>query len=260
MVSIFAVFFGFFMSFTAIETTSESISPTPRSKPHRPTPNAFKLTILIVASLAASVNLSHINEHANRVAVFAPPAAKVAAANSELEAPAAGEVTASDVTATRDDLLVDYISWRWSVPARRAAEFVFTATRVAARESLDPLLILAIIANESSFKHMGNMGDRSVGIDPSQVNPMRSHGPMQVAGMWHPDSMPVDRNGRIRVTTTAENIVIGTQILRGHIRREGGNVKRALLRYNGSLNDGSAKYANRVLRFRTDMQKALTES
>ena len=89
---------------------------------------------------------------------------------------------------------------------------------------------------------------------------MRSHGPMQVAGMWHPDAMPVDSDGRIRVTTTVENIIIGTQILGDHMRREGGNVRRALLRYNGTLNDASAKYANRVLRFRTDMQKALTES
>lgn len=241
------------MNFTAIEATPESFSSAPTPKPHRPTSNILTLTLLVVASFAASIQLSDISERTYRAVVSSPPAAEVASAESDSSG-------AGEAAAARDEMLVEYISTRWSVPVRRAAEFVFTASRVATRESVDPLLVLAIIANESSFKHMGNIGDRSVGIDPSRVNPMRSHGPMQVAGMWHPDAMPVDSDGRIRVTTTVENIIIGTQILGDHMRREGGNVRRALLRYNGTLNDASAKYANRVLRFRTDMQKALTES
>ena len=237
------------MNFIATEASPKPSKNNPPST-HRPTSNLLT-TLLLVISFAVAMELSNLPEPTH---ITVPGVVSVASA-SVLDS----ETSLVDA-APEGDALAEYISTRWGLSAHRAAEFVMTASAFAAKESVDPLLVLAVIANESSFMHMGNIGDRTIEIDPSRVNPMRSHGPMQVAGMWHPEKMPVDSVGRIRVTTTAENIAIGTRLLGEHTRREGGNVKRALLRYNGTLNDASAKYANRVLKFRTDMQKAMLES
>lgn len=236
------------MNFIAIEASPKPSKNNPPTK-HRPTSNLLMAALLVLSSFAATLELSKV------------PTEPVV---SELRVVPVADVVESGETpadaAPESDVLAEYISTRWKLSSSRAAEFVMTATAVAAKESVDPLLVLAVIANESSFNHMGNIGDRSVEIHPSKVNPMRSHGPMQVAGMWHPDAMPVDSHGRIRVTTTAENIAIGTRLLAEYTRREGGNIKRALLRYNGTLNDASGRYANRVLKFRTDLQRAMLES
>jgi soluble lytic murein transglycosylase-like protein len=210
-----------------------------------PTRRFLSVTLLALTSYCATLVL--------------PPALVMMLQSDSTSSPAAVARPANETPAPRA-ALVEYISGRWGVDDFRAADIIGTATVVAKKESVDPLLVLAVVANESSFVHMGNRGDRSVDIPPEKVNPLYSHGPMQVAGRWHREEMPVDANGRIRVTTTTENIEIGTRLLGRYLKREGGNVTRALLRYNGTLDDEQAKYAARVLRFRRDFQRALLES
>jgi len=47
---------------------------------------------------------------------------------------------------------------------------------------------------------------------------------MQVVGRFHVEKMPVDSNGDMRVTTDAENLYIGSQILSEYLHREHGNL------------------------------------
>lgn len=167
---------------------------------------------------------------------------------------------AQAVLKERDQALIAYVSDRWNLDPGLASEIVVTANKAAAVESVDPLLVLAVIAQESTFVHTGNAGNMSESVEDSEVDPLVAHGLMQVAGRSHPEKMPVDALGRIRVTTTAENIFIGTKVLAEYLRRESGNLTRALQRYNGNMEDSSARFATKVVRYQGQLRRALLDS
>jgi soluble lytic murein transglycosylase-like protein len=92
---------------------------------------------------------------------------------------------------------------------------------------LPPDLVLAIIEVESRF-------------DPWAVSPVGAVGLMQVMPFW-PKQLGIDN----QLVRAAANIRIGCEILRFYLRREAGNWRKALARYNGSI--GRNAYAERVL-------------
>lgn len=141
--------------------------------------------------------------------------------------------------------LAHFISAEWDVPVPRALDVVQKAFSAGSTQSVDPVLILAIMAQESSFVHEGNAHAWLRGGD--EVNPMHPHGLMQVSGRWHLEKMPRDAQGEVRSTTSEENIRIGAQILHEYLVRERGDLPAALQRYNGNLGDKTKRYANSVL-------------
>lgn len=165
----------------------------------------------------------------------------------------AGRLPARDLEATA---LPQYISSRWSIATSDARELVSLARRAAESHELDPYLVLAVIARESSFRHNGNAGSLRAGVPDADIDPGIAHGLMQVAGRFHEDKMPRDSVGRMRVTTAQENIDIGTRILREYLKQDGGNVSRALQRYNGNLSDPDRRFASYVLRVRDRFERA----
>jgi hypothetical protein len=153
------------------------------------------------------------------------------------------------------DVLPGYIADKWHVDELRARRVVELAEAAAEERSVDPLLALAVIAKESSFRYTGNPGDMSV--QPSRVDPLRPHGLMQVAGRAHPEKMPVDAGGNMRPTNTRENIAMGVSVLRECIEREEGSVVRGLQCYNGNPVDAQRRYARKVLRVREELRRAV---
>jgi hypothetical protein len=153
------------------------------------------------------------------------------------------------------DVLPAYIADKWHVDERRARRVVELTESAAEERSIDPLLALAVIAKESGFRYTGNPGDLSV--QPSRVDPRRPHGLMQVAGRSHPEKMPVDAGGNMRLTSTRENIAMGVSVLHECIEREEGSVVRGLQCYNGNPSDGQARYARKVLRVREELRRAV---
>lgn len=154
-----------------------------------------------------------------------------------------------------ESALAAYIARRWQVTLDTAHRVVGLAHESAESHGLDPLLVLAVVARESSFQHNGNAGPLVAAVPDSAVNPAVAHGLMQVAGRWHPEKMPVDEAGNMRVTTEAENLRIGSQILSEYLARDKGNVTRALQRYNGNLEDEEQRFATYVLRVRAQLAK-----
>lgn len=152
--------------------------------------------------------------------------------------------------------LASHIAAEWSVPAEQSAALVHKAFAASAAYALDPLLVLAVMAQESSFRNFGNAHAwlRNPG---AEVNPMAAHGPMQVAGRWHPEKMPRDSSGRIRQTTLEENVQVGAWVLREYLDREDGDVHTALQRYNGNLADPDGRYATSVMRHLKSLERAL---
>ncbi|KVP17076.1 lytic transglycosylase domain-containing protein [Burkholderia ubonensis] len=144
------------------------------------------------------------------------------------------------------DTVAAYLSREWKLGrpyASQVASAVLTSSR---RHGVDPLLLMAVAATESSFQHgVGNPGG---GEDP-----MKPFGIMQVAGRYHTDKFP---GGAVKQTTVKENVDIGARVLKEYLATEGGNERRALLRYNGSLHV-SDKYFHKVSRFKQRLLRGL---
>jgi soluble lytic murein transglycosylase-like protein len=143
--------------------------------------------------------------------------------------------------------VANYLSREWNLDNSYASQVASAFLSASQRHGVDPLLLMAVAATESSFNHqVGNPGG---GHDP-----MKPFGIMQVAGRYHTDLFP---GGNVKATSVRENVDIGTQVLKGYLDAEGGNERRALLRYNGSLHV-SDKYFQRVNQLKRSLMRGLT--
>jgi len=99
----------------------------------------------------------------------------------------------------------------------------------ASRAALDPELVLAVINVESNF-------------DRFAISSAGAQGLMQIMPFWLDEiGQPEDNLMDIRT-----NIRFGCTILSHYLKREKGNLYRALARYNGSV--GKRWYPNRIFK------------
>jgi soluble lytic murein transglycosylase-like protein len=139
-----------------------------------------------------------------------------------------------------------YLAREWKLGRTYAAQVASAVLTSAKRYRVDPMLLLAVAATESSLQH-------SVGNPGGGADPMKPYGIMQVAGQHHTDKFP---GGVVKRTSVVENVDIGAKVLKEYLALEGGNERRALLRYNGSLNV-SDKYFWKVNRFKQRLTREL---
>lgn len=100
----------------------------------------------------------------------------------------------------------------------------------ASKAGLRPDLVIALIHAESHF-------------DRFAISSVGAQGLMQVMPFWKAElGRPQDN-----LTDNATNLRYGCTILAYYLKRENGNVQRALARYNGSL--GQLKYPTKVMGF-----------
>jgi hypothetical protein len=112
-------------------------------------------------------------------------------------------------------------------PALRAAE------DVGQQFNIDPLLLVAMMAIESSF-------------NPFAESTVGAQGLMQVIPRYHQEK--IGQGASENALFDPEfNVRIGAQVLREGLQRYGGDLQTALQYYGGALNDTEAAYANRVL-------------
>lgn len=103
------------------------------------------------------------------------------------------------------------------------------------RQGIDPNIGLAVAWNESKFNP--NAKNITQGNPAKGTGPEASMGLFQINTLAHPDY----KGG----TDINANIKYGVGLLAGHLKATGGNVKKALERYNGSGPSARA-YADRV--------------
>ncbi len=116
------------------------------------------------------------------------------------------------------------------IPDRVAREeFLLTVHYEARRAGLDPQLVLGLIQVESAFRKYA-------------VSSAGARGDMQVMPFWSKLIGTTEHN----LFNLRTNLRYGCTILRHYVDIEGGNLFRALGRYNGSL--GKPEYPNMVLR------------
>jgi len=139
--------------------------------------------------------------------------------------------------------LSQHIQNTYKVSERKATSIVREAIKSAERHQVEPELILAIIAIESTFRERA-------------VSRVGARGLMQVMPGVHREKLK-HIGGPRALFDPAKNIHTGSQILVDYLNDHSGNLRRALLNYNGSLGMRSS-FAERVIRVYRDFQKVTT--
>ena len=103
--------------------------------------------------------------------------------------------------------VVDYLSRRYKVSSLGVEPLVASAEDVGKRIGLDPLLLVAIMAVESSF-------------NPIAESPMGAQGLMQVIPRFHQEKI-VDQGSDASLLNPQTNIVVGARVLKEYLVRTG---------------------------------------
>ena len=127
--------------------------------------------------------------------------------------------------------VAEYIAKRYRVSEAAVAGYVATAYRAGAQYSVDPLLILAVMAVESSYNPVAESGVGAMGL-------------MQVMPQFHLEKL-ADHGGEEALLEPEVNILVGAQILREYQRRFH-DTETALQRYAGAFDEPTSQYANKV--------------
>jgi soluble lytic murein transglycosylase-like protein len=142
------------------------------------------------------------------------------------------QVSVVEVVLNREQqAMAEFIAKRYRVAEDAAGEFVALAYRAGAQFSLDPLLILAVMAIESSY-------------NPIAQSVMGARGLMQVIPKYHPEKLE-PHGGEQALLEPTVNILVGAQILREYQRRLG-DTEAALQMYAGAFDEPTSQYANKV--------------
>lgn len=138
----------------------------------------------------------------------------------------------SQVRRKKRQKMVGYLLENYNVLEDEAYLLVRSADSVARKNKIDLELLMAVIFVESTYNSKAKSNVGAIGL-------------MQVVPKWHLDK--ISPYGGVEVLYDIPiNIEIGTEILMEYFRKEG-NLRSALHRYNGSLQDPSLKYSNRVI-------------
>lgn len=127
--------------------------------------------------------------------------------------------------------VTEYIAKRYQVADTAIAGFVATAYRAGEQYSVDPLLILAVMAVESRY-------------NPVAQSTVGAKGLMQVNPRFHLEKL-IDHGGEHALLEPEVNIQVGARILREYQRRFG-DTGTALQMYAGAFDEPTARYTSKV--------------
>jgi soluble lytic murein transglycosylase-like protein len=162
----------------------------------------------------------------------------------EAEDAAASSTAASSAEQRKINRLSGHIQRKYRVPHAKARHIVREAIHNAKQHQLDPELLLAIIAIESTFRERA-------------VSRVGARGLMQVMPRSHASKVR-EIGGSHQLFDPAKNIHVGSRILANYLNAQSGNLRRALLKYNGSLGKRSS-FPDRVLRVYRDLRRVTVE-
>ena len=153
---------------------------------------------------------------------------------SEPEAVARATASPLNKLSRQQALVTTWIARRYRVAPEPVARLVLEAWSVGKKAQLDPTLILAIMAIESSF-------------NPFAQSPVGAQGLMQVMTQVHDDKYEAF-GGKLAAFDPVTNLRVGVQVLSECIARAGGALEAGLKHYVGAANladDGG--YAEKVM-------------
>ena len=131
--------------------------------------------------------------------------------------------------------LAEFIARRYRIAETAAASFVSIAYRAGKQHSVDPVLILSVMAIESRY-------------NPVAESTVGAKGLMQVIQRFHLEKL-LDHGGEEALLDPEVNIHVGAQILREYYRRFA-DQEMALQMYAGAFDEPTSQYANKVFTVR----------
>jgi hypothetical protein len=202
-----------------------------------------------LALLLAAVLLLNEGARSTLVSAFRVPSMLATAPAVELAEEAAAPAGTATETSTavvdpRQKHVVQYLSRRYRVAEEATRMLVSAAFQIGRESKLDPLLILSVVAIESS-------------LNPFAESAMGAQGLMQVMTRVHAERFE-PHGGHLAALDPIANMKVGSAILNDLITR-GGSIERGLQLYVGAGNlpdDGG--YGARVLGERARLALAAT--
>lgn len=152
---------------------------------------------------------------------------------------------AADSPAWREQrALTEMLSKRFRVAQEAVGGFVAAAYRSGQENSVDPLLILAVISVESRF-------------NPVAESSFGAKGLMQIIPKFHKEKL-VGHGGDEALLDPEVNIQVGAEVLREYMRRFGGT-ESALQAYAGAIEEPNSIYSKQVLSERTRLEQMVSK-
>ena len=133
-----------------------------------------------------------------------------------------------------------WISSKYKVSNEAVREIVEISFSAGDKFEVDPYVVIAIIAIESSFNPLAESGAGALGL-------------MQVMPLIHRKKFE-KYGGFNRALDVQVNVYVGTEILKNFYLRYG-NYQRALLAYVGVSQKSNSSYPTKVLRLRDRLKK-----
>ena len=138
-----------------------------------------------------------------------------------------------------------WISRKYKVSNEAVREIVEISFSAGGDFEVDPYVVIAIIAIESSFNPLAESSAGALGL--MQVMPFIHRKKFEKYGGF-------DKSLDVKV-----NVYVGTEILKNFYLRYG-NYQRALLAYVGVSQDSNSSYPKKVLRIRDRLKKLIKTS
>ena len=135
-----------------------------------------------------------------------------------------------------------WISRKYRVSNEAVREIVEISFSAGKKFEVDPYVVIAVIAIESSFNPLAESGAGALGL--MQVMPLIHRKKFEKYGGFN-------KSLNVKV-----NIYVGTEILKNFYLRYG-NYQRALLAYVGVPQNSSSSYPKKVLRLRDRLKKLI---
>jgi soluble lytic murein transglycosylase-like protein len=156
------------------------------------------------------------------------------------------EITAKSPTnreVERDRAISEFLARRYRVSQEVTLEYVRIAFAAGQHLGVDPLLIIAVMAVESSLNPIAESGAGAKGL-------------MQIIPRFHVEKFEA-YGGEKAVFDPSANILVGSQILSEYIRRTG-DVSLGLQIYAGGPSEGETPYPAKVLGEKRRLQQIVS--
>jgi soluble lytic murein transglycosylase-like protein len=221
-----------------LSTTQGSLTATDGRARH-----GMRTTLIAGAGIATLVSLPgwlRDMESAPLPTTITQAHASVPAPAPSTQIPAVAIVTPKETV--RYQALAESLAKRYRVSRDSLERFIRLAYAAGHSTQIDPLLILAVMAVESSF-------------NPIAESVMGAKGLMQIIPEYHQDKLRSPHGGEVNVLDPEVNIVAGAKVLREYANRTGEDLAAALRLYGGTGPDPQHPYPSRVLSERERLEQ-----
>lgn len=228
--SIISILLTAALGMSPVVRAQDSAVPAGATQPAAAAPAKDLSLVEKVEALTAKMSQFGKNDKPFRIAPPRIEQKDAAGAFSAAPGTSASSANFTVASLARQKSLAQYIQSTFAVPEAKAKTIVSAAFKNAREKNIHPELILAVIAVESSFKETAKNGG--------------AMGLMQIIPRWH--KQKIEKIGGTRqLFDPAKNIRVGTSIFKDYLESSSGNIRNALIRYNGSLS--ARAYASKIL-------------